>query len=120
HPRGAGTHSRVLARYVRDQKTITLNDAIRKMTLMPAQRLENVTPLARRLGRLQQGAQADIVLFDPQTIQDRATFRAPLEATSGVKFLIVGGTIVVDNGRSVEDARPGRAILREAGAKEGR
>jgi len=64
HPRGAGTHARVLARYVRDQKAITLNDAIRKMSLMPAQRLEKATPDAKRIGRLQQGAQADIVVFD--------------------------------------------------------
>jgi N-acyl-D-aspartate/D-glutamate deacylase len=120
HPRGAGTHARVLARYVRDQKTITLNDAIRKMALMPAQRLEKSTPLARRLGRLQQGAQADIVVFDPQTIQDRATFRAPTEPSSGVKFLIVVGTVVVDDGRFVEGAKPGRPIVREATAKKGR
>jgi len=120
HPRGAGTHARVLARYVRDQKTISLNDALRKMSLMPAQRLEKATPLARRLGRLQQGAQADIVLFDPQTIQDRATFRAPTEPSSGVKFLIVAGTVVVDGGRLVEGARPGRPIVREAAATEGR
>jgi N-acyl-D-aspartate/D-glutamate deacylase len=120
HPRGAGTHARVLARYVRDQKTITLNDAIRKMTLMPAQRLEKATPLARRLGRVQQGAQADIVVFDPQTIQDRATFRAPTEPSSGVRFLIVAGTVVVDGGRLVEAARPGRPIVRASAGKEGR
>jgi len=61
HPRGVGTHARVLARYVRDQKTITLNDAIRKMSLMPAQRLEKATPDAKRVGRLQQGAADKIV-----------------------------------------------------------
>ena len=112
HPRGAGTYSRVLARYVRDQKRITLNEAIRKMSLMPAQRLEKATSVAKRLGRLQQSAQADVVVFDPQTIQDRATFRAPTAASTGVRYLVVAGTVVVDQGRIVEGAAPGRAIVR--------
>jgi N-acyl-D-aspartate/D-glutamate deacylase len=114
HPRGAGTHARVLARYVRDQKTITLTDAIRKMSLMPAQRLETVMPDAKRLGRLQQGAQADIVVFDPESIQDRATFRAPAEASVGVRYLVVAGSLVVDGGRIVEGAFPGRALVRKS------
>ena len=112
HPRGAGTYARVLARYVRDQKRITLNDAIRKMSLMPAQRLEKATPEAKRLGRLQNGAQADIVVFDPQTVQDRATFRAPTKASVGVRYLVVAGTVVVDEGHIVEGAAPGRALVR--------
>jgi len=111
HPRGAGTHARVLARYVRDQKTITLNDAIRKMSLLPAQRLEKATPDAKRIGRLQQGAQADIVVFDPQTVQDRAGFRAPTEASVGVRYLLVAGTLVVNDGRIVEGVTPGRAFV---------
>lgn len=114
HPRGAGTHARVLARYVRDQKTMTLNDAIRKMSLLPAQRLETATPVAKHLGRLQHGAQADIVVFDPESVQDRATFRAPTEASAGVRYLIVAGTIVVDNGRLVEGAVPGRPLVRNS------
>ena len=114
HPRGAGTYARVLARYVRDQKRITLNDAIRKMSLLPAQRLEKATPEAKRLGRLQQGAQADIVVFDPQTVQDRATYRAPTEASTGVRYLVVAGTVVVDGGRIVEGVAPGRALVRTA------
>ncbi len=112
HPRGAGTHSRVLARYVRGQKTITLSDAIRKMSLMPAQRLEKATPVAKRLGRLQQGARADIVVFDLQAIQDRASFRAPTEASEGVRYLLVAGTLVVDDGRIVEDVAPGQVLVR--------
>jgi N-acyl-D-aspartate/D-glutamate deacylase len=111
HPRGAGTHARVLARYVRDQKTITLNEAIRKMSLMPAQRLEKAAPHAKRIGRLQQDARADIVVFDPQTIQDRASFRAPTEASVGVKYLLVSGTIVVDEGRIVDGVAPGQALV---------
>ena len=79
HPRGVGTHARVLARYVRDQKTITLNDAIRKMSLMPAQRLEKLTPDARRLGRLQEGARADIVMFDLRRFRTVRAFERPLK-----------------------------------------
>ena len=74
HPRNAGTYSRVLAQYVREKKTLTLMEALRKMTLMPAQMLERSTPAARHKGRLQEGADADIVIFDPQTIADRSTF----------------------------------------------
>lgn len=115
HPRGAGTHARVLARQVREQKVITLSEAIRKMSLMPAQRLQRVTADARRLGRLQVGAAADIVVFDPQTIQDRATFRAPAEPSVGVRYLVVAGAVVLDGGRIIEDAAPGRALLRTPG-----
>jgi hypothetical protein len=118
HPRGAGTHSRVLARYVRDQKTITLNDAIRKMSLLPAQRLEKAAPDAKRLGRLQQGARADIVVFDAQAIQDRATFRAPTEASVGVRYLVVAGTLVVDDGHIVDGVAPGQAFVRNIDSRQ--
>ncbi len=118
HPRGVGTHARVLARYVRDQKTITLNDAIRKMSLIPAQRLEKATADGKRIGRLQQGARADIVLFDPQAIQDRASFRAPTEASEGVRFLVVAGTLVVDEGRIVEGVGPGQALGGNGGSSQ--
>src|SRR5580692_9355326 len=79
HPRNAGTYSRVLAQYVREKATITLMDALRKMSLMPAEMLERSTPAARHKGRLQEGADADIVVFDPQTVGDRATFEKPME-----------------------------------------
>lgn len=118
HPRGAGTYSRVLARYVREQKVITLAEAIRKMSLMPAQRLETMSPDAKRLGRLQEGARADVVAFDPQAIQDRATFRAPTEASVGVRYLVVAGTLVVDKGRIVEGVAPGQAFVRDIGAQQ--
>jgi N-acyl-D-amino-acid deacylase len=80
--------------------------------LMPAQRLEKATSDAKRIGRLQQGARADIVVFDPQGIQDRATFRAPTEASVGVRYLVVAGTLVVDEGHIVEGVAPGRAVVR--------
>jgi len=111
HPRNAGTYSRVLAQYVREKKTLTLMEALRKMTLMPAQMLERSTPEARRKGRIQEGADADIVVFDPQTISDRSTFEKPMEPSIGVRELLVGGTLVIDDGKMVEGVSPGRAVL---------
>jgi N-acyl-D-aspartate/D-glutamate deacylase len=111
HPRNAGTFSRVLRQYVREKGTLTLMDAIRKMTLMPAEMLERSTPAARGKGRLQEGADADIVVFDAKTITDRATFEKPMEPSDGVRYLIVGGTLLVDQGKIVPDIFPGRALL---------
>ena len=111
HPRNAGTYSRVLAQYVRDKKTLTLMEALRKMTLMPAQMLERSTPTARQKGRLQEGADADIVVFDPQTISDRSTFAKPMEPSVGVHELVVAGKLLIDDGKMVPDVYPGRAIV---------
>ncbi|HEY3119627.1 MAG TPA: amidohydrolase family protein, partial [Vicinamibacteria bacterium] len=111
HPRGAGTFARVLARYVREQRRLTLMDALRKMSLMPAQRLERSTPAARDKGRLQEGADADVVVFDPQTIADRATYRAPRQPSVGVRYLLVSGTVAVEDGKVVTGAAPGRALV---------
>ncbi|MFZ0952688.1 MAG: amidohydrolase family protein [Candidatus Sulfotelmatobacter sp.] len=111
HPRNAGTYSRVLAQYVREKGTVTLMDAIRKMSFMPAEMLERSTPTGRRKGRLQEGCDADVVVFDAATISDRATFEKPMDPSVGVRYLVVGGTLVVDVGRIVPDVFPGRAIL---------
>lgn len=111
HPRNAGTYSRVLAQYVREKRMLTLMEALRKMTLMPAQMLERSTAEARRKGRVQEGADADLVVFDPQTIADRSTFEKPMEPSVGVHYLIVGGTALIDDGRMVEGGFPGRAIV---------
>ena len=111
HPRNAGTYSRVLAQYVREKGTVSLMDAMRKMSLMPAEMLERSTPAARHKGRLQEGADADIVVFDPATIRDQSTFAKPMEPSIGVRYLLVGGTLVVDEGKLVSDVFPGRAIL---------
>jgi N-acyl-D-aspartate/D-glutamate deacylase len=110
HPRNAGTYSRVLAQYVREKKTLTLMEALNKMTLMPAQMLERSTPAARRKGRLQEGADADIVIFDPQSISDRSTFQKPMEPSVGVHYLLVAGTPVIDDGKLVENVFPGRPL----------
>src|SRR6202030_3009078 len=111
HPRNAGTYARVLAQYVREKKTLTLMEALRKMTLMPAQMLERSTPSARQKGRLQEGADGDIVVFDPQAITDRSTFEKPNEPSTGVHYLLVGGTLLIDDGKLVPDVFPGRALL---------
>jgi N-acyl-D-aspartate/D-glutamate deacylase len=78
---------------------------------MPAQMLERSTPAARRKGRLQEGADADIVVFDPQTISDRSTFAAPMAPSVGVHYLLVGGTVLIDEGKLVADVYPGRGLL---------
>ncbi len=111
HPRNAGTYSRVLAQYVREKGTITLMDALRKMSLMPAQVLEKSTPSGHAKGRLQEGADADIVVFDPQTVADRATYQAPTETSTGMRYVIVGGTVLIDQGKMVPDVFPGKALV---------
>lgn len=111
HPRNAGTYARVIAQYVREKKTLTLMEALRKMTLMPAQMLERSTPAGHQKGRLQEGADADIVVFDSQTIADRSTFDKPMEPSVGVHFLLAGGTPLIDDSKLVQDVYPGRALV---------
>jgi N-acyl-D-aspartate/D-glutamate deacylase len=113
HPRGAGTFARVLGRYVRERGTLTLMDALRKMTLMPARRLEGWVPQMRLKGRVRVGADADLTLFDPVIVLDRATFAEPAQPSVGIPHVLVGGTFVVRDGTVVTDAFPGRAIRRD-------
>ena len=112
HPRLAGTHARVLGRYARDSSVLSLMDAVRKMTLMPAQRLERAAPTMRAKGRLQVGADADLAVFDPATVLDRATYERPAQFSQGIIHVLVNGTFVVRNGASVGGVYPGRAIRR--------
>ena len=111
HPRSAGTFSRVLGRYVREQKLISLMDALGKMTLMPARRLEDNAPQMRRKGRLQVGCDADITAFDPDRIIDTANFQDDLSFSEGIHHVLVNGTFVVRDTQTVEGARPGRPVL---------
>jgi N-acyl-D-aspartate/D-glutamate deacylase len=113
HPRGAGTFARVLGRYVREQGVLSLPEAIKKMTLMPAQRLQQSVPTMARKGRLQRGADADIVIFDPATVIDRATFAEPDQRSVGMRHVMVAGRLVVSDGDLQADVRPGRSIRRE-------
>jgi N-acyl-D-aspartate/D-glutamate deacylase len=114
HPRNAGTYCRILARYVRDLRSITLIDAIRKMSLMPAQRLEKATLAARAKGRLQEGADADVIVFDPATVSDRSTYQLPMEPSVGMRFVIVNGTLLIDGGKMEPNTFPGRAMTRDS------
>ncbi len=107
HPRGAGTFGRVLGRYVREEKALGLMDAVRKMTLMPAQRLG-----IQSKGRLQVGCDADITVFDPARVIDRATFDNPAQYSDGIPFVLVGGSFVVRNGELVSGVAPGHAVRR--------
>ncbi len=110
HPRGAGTFARVLGRYSRDEGRLSLMEALRKMTLAPARRLEDVAPAMRSKGRLSVGADADITIFDPETVIDRATFAEPALPSAGIPHVLVDGVFVVRDGELVEGALPGRAI----------
>ncbi len=112
HPRGAGTFARVLGRYSRDQNVLPLMEAIRKMTLMPAQRLETMLPEMNNKGRIKAGADADITVFDPDTVIDNATFAEPAQASSGIIHVLVDGTFVLRDGVLDESAFPGKPMRR--------
>ena len=110
HPRGAGTLARVLGLYVRQKKILTLMEALRKMTLLPAQRLEKAVPDMRAKGRLRVGADADIVIFDPDKIIDRATYENPAQYSEGIHYVLVNGRVSVEDGKVVPGAKAGRRI----------
>jgi dihydroorotase len=112
HPRGVGTNARVLGRYVRDEALLSLTDAIARMTLLPAQRLERWVPQMAGKGRLKVGADADITIFDPATVIDRATYEKPDQASLGIIHVLVNGAPVVRNSALVPNAVPGTAIRR--------
>ncbi len=110
HPRGAGTFARVLGQYVREQKALTLMDAVRKSSLMPAQRLEAMAPAMRQKGRLKVGADADITIFDAARAIDKATFQNAAQYSDGFRHVLVGGVFVVRDGKLQEGVAPGQAI----------
>ncbi|HLY19650.1 MAG TPA: amidohydrolase family protein [Bryobacteraceae bacterium] len=107
HPRAAGAYARVLGRYVREQHALTLMDALRKMTVMPADRLG-----IRTKGRLAPGADADITIFDPARVTDRATFENPAQYSEGITDVLVHGALVVKHGELVDGVAPGRPVRR--------
>ena len=111
HPRTAGTYSRVLGRYVRERGTLDLMTALLKMTLLPADRVASMSEQMRRKGRIQVGADADIVVFDPDTVIDTATFEGGLSFSEGIVLTMVNGVFVVRDGETVEGVAPGRGIV---------
>lgn len=111
HPRAAGTYARVLARYVREESVLDLMDAVRRMSLEPARRLEAAVPGMRDKGRITEGADADVTIFDPALVQDRATYDEPLLPPEGIPHVLVNGVPVVRDGRIRPEAgRPGRPV----------
>jgi dihydroorotase/N-acyl-D-amino-acid deacylase len=106
HPRAYGAFPHILRKYVHDEKKLTLEDAIRKFTALPAQRMR----FADR-GVLKAGMWADIVVFDPETIQDLATFDAPNQLSEGMRFVLVNGIPVIEEGK-MTNALPGKVLDR--------
>jgi N-acyl-D-aspartate/D-glutamate deacylase len=109
HPRTSGTYAKVLGRYVRDERAVPLMDAIRRMTLEPARRLQRRTPMMAGKGRVRVGADADLTIFNPATVIDRATYEDATLPSDGIPYVVVGGEVVVDGGK-LTAARPGRGI----------
>lgn len=105
HPRAVGTYARVLGHYVREQHTLTLMEALRRMTVMPADRIGFHTK-----GRIAVGADADLTVFDPARVIDRATFEKPAQYSEGIQYVLVNGTLVVNKGELVSSIAPGRGV----------
>lgn len=110
HPRAAGTFSRVLGVYVREKNVLTLMEALAKMTIMPARRFERSVPGFRKKGRLQVGMDADITIFDPNIVKDRATVKNPRQESAGIEWVLINGEIVKTPERLRRGTRPGRPI----------
>lgn len=110
HPRNAGTSARVLGHYVREERALTLMKALDKLSLMPARRLEARVPAMKNKGRVRVGADADLVLFNPDTVIDRSTYTEPDLPSFGIPHVLVAGVFVVRDGVLQENALPGRAV----------
>lgn len=110
HPRASGTFARVLGKYVRDDNVLSLRDAIAKMTILPARRLEAASPAMARKGRIQRGADADICVFDAAKVADKATVAQPDKFSTGFSWVLVGGKIVLGPDGLRRDKLPGKPL----------
>ena len=118
HPRGGGTFSKVLGEYVREMKVATLMEALRRMTLMPAQRLEAIAPQLKNKGRIKVGADADITVFDPATVKDTGTYQTGPRFALGIPHVIVNGVPIVVDGKTVPNVFPGKPIAGNYAGKD--
>jgi N-acyl-D-aspartate/D-glutamate deacylase len=116
HPRTTGTYARVLGRYVREQHALSLMDALAKMTIRPARRLEARVPAMREKGRIRPGADGDVVVFDPAAIVDRSSYREPTLPPDGIAHVLVHGTAVVSDGKLVAGVAPGLPVRAPLGS----
>jgi hypothetical protein len=112
HPRSAGCYARILGRYARDEKKLSLLEAVRRCSLRPAQILQESVPQMKHKGRLKVGADADLMVFDPKTVRDRATYERPNQTAAGMRFVLVNGVLVIRDSQLVKSALPGKAIRR--------
>ena len=110
HPRTSGTYSLILGRYVRERRVLSLSEALNKCSLMPAQRLERRAPAFAAKGRLQPGMDADVVIFDADTVIDNSTYEQPALPPTGIEYVFVGGTPIVEHANIVEGALPGVGV----------
>lgn len=111
HPRGAGTYSRLFGKYVREEQVLTMMDAIKKSSYYPAKRMESAAPSMHYKGRIEVGADADITIFDPNTIIDKSTVEAPGTHSVGVEYVLVNGVLVKDTDGLVDVEKPGQPIM---------
>jgi N-acyl-D-aspartate/D-glutamate deacylase len=114
HPRSTGAFTRTLGRYVRETGLLTWPEALAKMTILPAQRLEGRVSSLRRKGRLQMGADADLTIFDPNTVGDRSTIADPAQMAAGVEYVVVAGQVVKEGETLHKDRRLGQPIRPDA------
>jgi len=110
HPRSSGTFCKVIRKYVNEEKLLNLTTAIEKMTLMPAKVLEPIVPDMKLRGRIQKGCYADLLLFDALKVKDNATYSEGFVKSTGMDYVLVNGSILIENGTLIPDTFPGKAI----------
>lgn len=113
HPRAAGSYAKTIRKYVQEDSLITLNEALKKMTIMPAKVIEKIVPEMKLRARIQEGCYADLVLFDPSKVKDNATYEKGFQKSSGMEYVIINGKILIEKGVMKKDTFPGKAIKSE-------